>query len=131
MMTLTLVKSLPRLQLVCTIGEGPPPNTPSPPTKISCLGSETEQFTVMWVLFALIVLGNSSVLVALLINKSRKSRMNFFIMQLALAAPHSPAPPSSCNTNATHGVLQLTLGTIDLILIDDDDDDDDDDDGEI
>nr|CAD7586140.1 unnamed protein product [Timema genevievae] len=45
----------------------------------------TEQFTVMWVLFVLIVLGNSSVLVALLINKSRKSRMNFFIMQLALA----------------------------------------------
>nr|CAD7393268.1 unnamed protein product [Timema cristinae] len=48
-------------------------------------GDVTEQFTVMWVLFALIVLGNSSVLVALLINKSRKSRMNFFIMQLALA----------------------------------------------
>ncbi|XP_063225710.1 cardioacceleratory peptide receptor-like isoform X3 [Bacillus rossius redtenbacheri] len=46
---------------------------------------ETEQFTVLWILFALIVLGNLAVLVALLLNKSRKSRMNFFIMQLALA----------------------------------------------
>ncbi|KDR18368.1 Cardioacceleratory peptide receptor [Zootermopsis nevadensis] len=45
----------------------------------------TEQFTVLWILFALIVLGNSAVLVALLVNKRRKSRMNFFIMQLALA----------------------------------------------
>jgi hypothetical protein len=46
---------------------------------------QTEQFTVLWILFALIVLGNSAVLVALLVGKRRKSRMNFFIMQLALA----------------------------------------------
>ncbi|XP_069696760.1 cardioacceleratory peptide receptor-like [Periplaneta americana] len=46
---------------------------------------QTEQFTVLWILFALIVLGNSAVLVALLVSKRRKSRMNFFIMQLALA----------------------------------------------
>ncbi|CAB3365950.1 Hypothetical predicted protein, partial [Cloeon dipterum] len=47
---------------------------------------ETEQFTLLWTLFALIVLGNSAVLAALLYtNKGRKSRMNFFIMQLALA----------------------------------------------
>ncbi|XP_068084322.1 cardioacceleratory peptide receptor-like [Anabrus simplex] len=45
----------------------------------------TEQFTLLWILFALIVLGNSAVLVALFLNKNRKSRMNFFIMQLALA----------------------------------------------
>jgi len=47
--------------------------------------SQTEQFTVLWILFASIVLGNTAVLVALLLNKSRKSRMNFFIMHLALA----------------------------------------------
>jgi len=47
--------------------------------------SQTEQFTVLWILFASIVLGNTAVLVALLLNKARKSRMNFFIMHLALA----------------------------------------------
>ncbi|XP_033611290.1 cardioacceleratory peptide receptor-like [Cryptotermes secundus] len=46
---------------------------------------ETEQFAVLWILFALIVLGNASVLLALFMSKKRKSRMNFFIMQLALA----------------------------------------------
>ncbi|XP_049794628.1 cardioacceleratory peptide receptor-like [Schistocerca nitens] len=46
---------------------------------------QTEQFTVLWILFASIVLGNAAVLVALLVNKARKSRMNFFIMHLALA----------------------------------------------
>ncbi|CRK97131.1 CLUMA_CG010528, isoform A [Clunio marinus] len=45
----------------------------------------TEQFTVLWILFATIVLGNTAVLVTLFINKSRKSRMNFFIKHLALA----------------------------------------------
>ncbi|XP_072940570.1 cardioacceleratory peptide receptor isoform X2 [Epargyreus clarus] len=43
------------------------------------------QFTVMWVLFVLIVVLNSSVIAALLCTNSRKSRMNFFIMQLAIA----------------------------------------------
>lgn len=46
---------------------------------------QTEQFTVLWILFAVIVLGNSAVLVTLFINKSRKSRMNFFIKHLAIA----------------------------------------------
>ncbi|XP_074030849.1 cardioacceleratory peptide receptor 2 isoform X2 [Leptinotarsa decemlineata] len=46
---------------------------------------KAEQFTVLWVLFTMIVLGNSAVLVALLVSKSRKSRMNFFIRQLAIA----------------------------------------------
>ncbi|XP_066909254.1 cardioacceleratory peptide receptor [Halyomorpha halys] len=45
----------------------------------------TEQLAVLWVLFLLIVLGNSSVLLALAFNKNRKSRMNYFIMQLAIA----------------------------------------------
>ncbi|RZF46438.1 hypothetical protein LSTR_LSTR012513 [Laodelphax striatellus] len=45
----------------------------------------TEQFAVMWTLFILIVLGNSAVLLTLLLRKNRKSRMNFFIMQLAIA----------------------------------------------
>ncbi|KAE8747391.1 CCAP-receptor [Frankliniella occidentalis] len=46
---------------------------------------ETEQFTLLWVLFTFIVVGNSAVLVALLLGKNRKSRMKFFIMHLALA----------------------------------------------
>ncbi|XP_014248903.1 cardioacceleratory peptide receptor-like isoform X2 [Cimex lectularius] len=46
---------------------------------------QTEQFTVLWLLFAAIVLGNSAVLLALLFSKTSKSRMNFFIMHLALA----------------------------------------------
>ncbi|XP_069697678.1 uncharacterized protein [Periplaneta americana] len=60
------------------------PNTTSPDFN-SFYFYEVEQFTVLWILFALIVLGNSAVLVALFLNKSRKSRMNFFIMQLAVA----------------------------------------------
>lgn len=39
----------------------------------------------MWILFVAIVAGNSSVIAALLLAKSRKSRMNYFIMQLAIA----------------------------------------------
>nr|XP_029719377.1 cardioacceleratory peptide receptor-like [Aedes albopictus] len=46
---------------------------------------QTEQFAVLWALFTVIVLGNSAVLVTLLLNKNRKSRMNFFIKQLAIA----------------------------------------------
>ncbi|KAK9731432.1 7 transmembrane receptor (rhodopsin family) [Popillia japonica] len=46
---------------------------------------KTEQFTLLWVLFTMIVLGNSAVLVTLLIGKTRKSRMNFFIRHLAIA----------------------------------------------
>lgn len=49
---------------------------------------QTEQFTVLWILFATIVLGNSAVLVTLYINK-RKSRMNYFIRQLAFAGEYS------------------------------------------
>ncbi|XP_050681216.1 cardioacceleratory peptide receptor-like isoform X1 [Leptidea sinapis] len=43
------------------------------------------QFPVMWVLFVLIVVLNTSVIAALLCTNARKSRMNFFIMQLAIA----------------------------------------------
>ncbi|XP_045446272.1 cardioacceleratory peptide receptor-like [Melitaea cinxia] len=46
---------------------------------------DTVQFTVMWVLFVLIVVLNASVIAALLCTNARKSRMNFFIMQLAIA----------------------------------------------
>ncbi|XP_057341798.1 cardioacceleratory peptide receptor-like isoform X1 [Microplitis mediator] len=46
---------------------------------------ETEQFTLLWLLFIVIVVGNLSVLVGLLIGKRRKSRMDFFIKQLAIA----------------------------------------------
>ncbi|XP_044728669.1 uncharacterized protein LOC123292172 [Chrysoperla carnea] len=46
---------------------------------------ETEQFTLLWILLIMIVMGNSAVLITLLLNKTRKSRMNFFIKQLAIA----------------------------------------------
>ncbi|KAL7299179.1 hypothetical protein TKK_0007775 [Trichogramma kaykai] len=46
---------------------------------------ETEQFTIMWLLFALIVIGNTAVLAGLARGNKRKSRMNFFIQQLATA----------------------------------------------
>ena len=46
---------------------------------------QTEQLTFICVLFAFIIIGNTSVLVTIFISKSRKSRMNFFIMQLAIA----------------------------------------------
>ncbi|GLV39252.1 Crustacean cardioactive peptide receptor [Carabus blaptoides fortunei] len=46
---------------------------------------KTEQFTILWILFVTIVIGNSAVLLTLTFNKSRKSRMNFFIKQLAIA----------------------------------------------
>ncbi|RWS03024.1 cardioacceleratory peptide receptor-like protein, partial [Dinothrombium tinctorium] len=46
---------------------------------------QTEQLTFLWILFILIVFGNSSVLITLLMSKNRKSRMNFFIMHLAFA----------------------------------------------
>ncbi|XP_071445977.1 cardioacceleratory peptide receptor-like isoform X2 [Hetaerina americana] len=47
---------------------------------------EAEQFALLWILFAFIVAGNCAVLAALLLAKaSRKSRMNFFIMHLAIA----------------------------------------------
>ncbi|XP_049865835.1 cardioacceleratory peptide receptor [Pectinophora gossypiella] len=46
---------------------------------------DVKMFTVMWVLFVLIVVLNASVIAALLCTNARKSRMNFFIMQLAIA----------------------------------------------
>lgn len=46
---------------------------------------QTEQFTVLWLLFVMIVVGNVAVLIGLLWGKRRKTRMDFFIKQLALA----------------------------------------------
>ncbi|XP_015520111.1 cardioacceleratory peptide receptor-like isoform X1 [Neodiprion pinetum] len=46
---------------------------------------EKEQFAVMGGLFFAIVIGNGAVLAALLLTRSRKSRMNHFIKQLAIA----------------------------------------------
>lgn len=40
---------------------------------------------MLWILFAVIVLGNSAVLVTMHLNSNQKSRMNFFIKQLAIA----------------------------------------------
>ncbi|KAL7642168.1 UNVERIFIED_CONTAM: hypothetical protein RMT77_006729 [Armadillidium vulgare] len=46
---------------------------------------ETVQFSVMWFLFFSIVIGNTSVIAALILSKARKSRTNYFIMHLAIA----------------------------------------------
>lgn len=46
---------------------------------------QVEQLTFLWVLFTLIVIGNATVLIALTLAKGRKSRMNFFIKNLAAA----------------------------------------------
>ena len=47
---------------------------------------QIEQLTFLGSLFLMIVIGNSAVLGALILTKTpRKSRMNFFIMHLALA----------------------------------------------
>ncbi|XP_060801157.1 cardioacceleratory peptide receptor [Amyelois transitella] len=46
---------------------------------------QTAQVAVLWVLLVAIVAGNATVVLALLLTKSRKSRMNFFIMQLAIS----------------------------------------------
>lgn len=46
---------------------------------------ETEQLTFLCIMFIFIVVGNSAVIIAMFISKSKKSRMNFFITQLAFA----------------------------------------------
>jgi neuropeptide S receptor 1 len=46
---------------------------------------QVEQLTFLWVLFVMIVVGNATVLGALLLSKGHKSRMNFFIKHLAAA----------------------------------------------
>nr|XP_026486285.1 cardioacceleratory peptide receptor-like [Vanessa tameamea] len=46
---------------------------------------QNAQLAVLWVLLVAIVAGNATVVLALFLTKSRKSRMNFFIMQLAIA----------------------------------------------
>ena len=46
---------------------------------------QVEQLTFLWILFSLIVIGNATVLIALIVSKGRKSRMNFFIKHLAAA----------------------------------------------
>ena len=46
---------------------------------------QVEQLTFLWILFVFIVVGNATVLIALLLSKGHKSRMNFFIKHLASA----------------------------------------------
>ncbi|KAJ8913232.1 hypothetical protein NQ315_016175, partial [Exocentrus adspersus] len=46
---------------------------------------QVEQFTVLWLLFIVIVAGNVGVLYTLTLGRSRKSRMNYFITHLAFA----------------------------------------------
>lgn len=54
-------------------------------TNISEYFYQVEQLTFLWILFILIVIGNATVLIALTLSKGRKSRMNFFIKNLAAA----------------------------------------------
>ena len=46
---------------------------------------QVEHLTFLWVLFTMIVIGNGTVLIALSLSKGRKSRMNYFIKNLAAA----------------------------------------------
>ncbi|KAK9752228.1 7 transmembrane receptor (rhodopsin family) [Popillia japonica] len=46
---------------------------------------ETEQFTLLWILFIAIVFGNCGVLYKVLRKKARNHRMNYFIRHLAIA----------------------------------------------
>ncbi|KAF0313313.1 Cardioacceleratory peptide receptor [Amphibalanus amphitrite] len=46
---------------------------------------QTETLTFLWILFIMIMLGNSAVVLALVTSKARKSRTNFFILHLAFA----------------------------------------------
>ena len=54
-------------------------------TDISDHFYQVETLISLWILFALIVIGNGTVLIALTLSKGRKSRMNFFIKNLAAA----------------------------------------------
>ncbi|KAG5898690.1 hypothetical protein JTB14_030640 [Gonioctena quinquepunctata] len=46
---------------------------------------EVEQFTVLWLLLIVIIAGNLGVIYTLMVGRSRKSRMNYFITHLAFA----------------------------------------------
>lgn len=68
--------------------------------------SQTEQLTVLWILFASIVIGNIAVLLALIPNKSRKSKMNFFIKHLALAGKRH------CHLEYSLTLQKITFGPV-------------------
>lgn len=70
-----------------------------------------EQFAVLWILFTVIVLGNSAVLFVLFVNKNRKSRMNYFIKQLALAGKSLDILPNK------HGFSTINIIFIKFIYI--------------
>lgn len=57
---------------------------------------QTEQFLLLWILFTIIVLGNISVLITLSSNKNKKSRMNYFIKQLAIAGNNNFQKKKKC-----------------------------------
>ncbi|CAL1539832.1 unnamed protein product [Lymnaea stagnalis] len=46
---------------------------------------QDEQLTFLYILFALIIMGNTLVIIAICVTKSRKSRMHIFILNLAIA----------------------------------------------
>lgn len=50
---------------------------------------QDEQLTFLCILFALIVIGNSLVVMAIALSPNRRSRMNIFMMNLAIAGEYS------------------------------------------
>ncbi|XP_050419513.1 cardioacceleratory peptide receptor-like [Patella vulgata] len=46
---------------------------------------QSEQITFLCILFAMIIIGNCLVIVSISLSKNRRSRMNFFILNLAIA----------------------------------------------
>lgn len=70
---------------------------------------QTEQFAVLWILFTIIVLGNSAVLFVMFINKNRKSRMNYFIKQLALAGECAATTPGKSELTCIYLLIPRSL----------------------
>lgn len=80
------------------------------------LSLQTEQFAVLWILFTVIVLGNSAVLFVMFINKNRKSRMNYFIKQLALAGEfRNLGFPVEFVTTILTPILDLCVGLLNVL----------------
>ena len=49
---------------------------------------QDEQLTFLCILFALIVIGNSLVILTIALSPNRRSRMNIFMMNLAIAGEY-------------------------------------------
>ena len=59
------------------------------------------QLAILWVLFTLIVVGNSIVLIAIWLVRHKKSRLNFFVTNLAVAGNYSQYQIHCLNPDST------------------------------